>query len=61
MEEYVFGFMEQTRNGLKLTRAKAKRRSKSKGIVRATGINGLIKLTLNLFHYEQVIRLNITA
>lgn len=37
-------------NGLKL---------KSIGLVRATGIIGLINLTCNLFRYEQVIRLNI--
>ena len=48
--EHVFGFMEQSMNGLKL---------KSIGIVRATGIIGLINLTYNLFRYEQVIRLNI--
>lgn len=50
--EHVFGFMEQSMNGLKL---------KSIGIVRATGIIGLINLTYNLFRYEQVIRLNILA
>lgn len=48
--EHVFGFMEQSMNGLKL---------KSIGIGRATGIIGLINLTYNLFRYEQVIRLNI--
>lgn len=48
--EHVFGFMEQSMNGLKL---------RSIGIVRATGIIGLINLTYNLFRYEQVIRLNI--
>jgi len=48
--EHVFGFMEQSMNGLKL---------KSIGIVRATGIIGLINLTYNLFRYEQVVRLNI--
>ncbi|PIV16022.1 MAG: IS5/IS1182 family transposase [Flavobacteriales bacterium CG03_land_8_20_14_0_80_35_15] len=48
--EHVFGFMEQSMNGLKL---------KSIGIIRATGIIGLINLTYNLFRYEQVIRLNI--
>ena len=47
--EHVFGFMEQSMNGLKL---------KSIGIVRATGIIRLINLTYNLFRYEQVIRLN---
>lgn len=48
--EHVFGFMEQSMNGLKL---------KSTGIIRATGIIGLINLTYNLFRYEQVMRLNI--
>lgn len=48
--EHVFGFMEQSMNGLCL---------KSVGIKRATGIIGLINLTYNLFRYEQVIRLNI--
>ncbi len=48
--EHVFGFMEQSMNGLAL---------KSVGIVRARGIIGLINLTYNLFRYEQVIRLNI--
>ena len=48
--EHVFGFMEQSMNGLKL---------KSIGIVRATGIIGLINLTYNLFRYEQVKRLNL--
>lgn len=48
--EHVFGFMEQSMNGLKL---------KSVGIVRANGIIGLINLTYNLFRYEQIIRLNI--
>jgi len=47
--EHVFGFMEQSMNGLKI---------KSIGIERATGIIGLINLTYNLFRYEQVIRLN---
>ncbi len=46
--EHVFGFMEQSMNGLAL---------KSVGIVRANGIIGLINLTYNLFRYEQVIRL----
>lgn len=45
--EHVFGFMEQSMNGLTI---------KSVGIVRATGILGLINLTYNLFRYEQVIR-----
>jgi len=44
--EHVFGFMEQSMNGLKL---------RSIGIARATGIIGLINL-YNLFRYEQVIR-----
>jgi len=48
--EHVFGFMEQSMNGLAL---------KSVGIARATGIIGLINLTYNLFRYEQVVRLNI--
>lgn len=48
--EHVFGFMEQSMNGLKL---------KSIGIARATGIIGLINLTYNVFRYEQVIRLDI--
>ncbi|MDD3861253.1 MAG: IS5 family transposase, partial [Bacteroidales bacterium] len=42
--EHVFGFMEQSMNGLKL---------KSIGIMRATGIIGLINFTYNLFRYEQ--------
>jgi IS5 family transposase len=49
--EHVFGFMEQSMNGLVL---------KSVGIVRATGIIGLINLTYNLFRYEQIKRLKIT-
>lgn len=48
--EHVFGFMEQSMNGLFI---------KSIGIVRATGIIGLINLTYNLFRYEQTIRLEI--
>lgn len=48
--EHVFGFMEQNMNGLIV---------RSVGIVRATGIIGLINLTYNLFRYEQVVRLNI--
>jgi len=48
--EHVFGFMEQSMNGLIV---------RSVGIKRATGIIGLINLTYNLFRYEQVIRLNI--
>ena len=49
-KEHVFGFMEQSMNGLIV---------KSIGITRATGIIGLINLTHNLFRYEQVIRLNL--
>ena len=49
--EHVFGFLEQSMNGLVL---------KSVGILRATGIIGLINLTYNLFRYEQVRRLKIT-
>ena len=45
--EHVFGFMEQSMNGLVV---------KSVGIVRASGIIGLINLTYNLFRYEQVVR-----
>ena len=45
--EHVFGFMEQSMNGLCL---------KSVGIKKATGIIGLINLTYNLFRYEQVVR-----
>ncbi|MBL7112313.1 MAG: transposase, partial [Bacteroidales bacterium] len=48
--EHVFGFMEQSMNGLAV---------KSVGIARASGIIGLINLTYNLFRYEQVVRLNI--
>jgi len=47
--EHVFGFMEQSMNGLYL---------RCVGIVRATGIIGLINLTYNLFRYEQITRLN---
>ncbi|NEN23222.1 IS5 family transposase [Cryomorpha ignava] len=46
--EHVFGFMEQSMNGLCL---------KSVGIKRATGIIGLINLTYNLFRYEQLVRI----
>lgn len=49
--EHVFGFMEQSMNGLVL---------KSVGIARASGIIGLINLTYNLFRYEQITRLEIT-
>lgn len=48
--EHVFGFMEQSMNGLVV---------KSVGIVRATGIIGLINLTYNLCRFEQVKRLNL--
>ena len=48
--EHVFGFMEQSMNGLFI---------RSIGIVRAAGIIGLINLTYNLFRYEQTIRLDI--
>lgn len=48
--EHVFGFMEQSMNGLAV---------KSVGLTRATGIIGLINLTYNLFRYEQVVRLNL--
>ncbi len=48
--EHVFGFMEQSMNGLTL---------RSVGIKRAKGIIGLINFTYNLFRYEQVVRLNI--
>ena len=46
--EHVFGFMEQSMNGLII---------KSIGIVRATGIIGLINFTYNIFRYEQIARL----
>ena len=45
--EHVFGFMEQSMNGLHV---------RSVGIVRATGIIGLINLTYNIFRYEQILR-----
>jgi IS5 family transposase len=48
--EHVFGFMEQSMNGLRL---------RSVGLLRATGIIGLINLTYNLFRFEQVIRLKL--
>jgi len=48
--EHIFGFMEQSMNGLVV---------KSVGIVRATGIISLINLTYNLFRYEQIERLNL--
>ena len=40
--EHVFGFMEQSMNGLIV---------RSVGIVRATGVIGLMNLTYNLFRY----------
>jgi transposase, IS5 family len=46
--EHIFGFMEQSMNGLFI---------RSVGIARAAGIIGLINLTYNIFRYEQVIRL----
>ncbi|MFA5973231.1 MAG: IS5 family transposase [Lentimicrobiaceae bacterium] len=46
--EHVFGFMEQSMNGLYL---------RCVGIVRASGIIGLINLTYNLFRFEQIKRL----
>jgi transposase, IS5 family len=45
--EHVFGFMEQSMRGLALD---------SIGIIRATGIIGLMNLTYNLFRFEQLIR-----
>lgn len=48
--EHVFGFMEQSMKGLVV---------RSVGMLRATGIIGLINLTYNLFRYEQVLRLKI--
>ena len=48
--EHVFGFMEQSMNGLIV---------RSIGITRATGIIGLINLTYNMFRYEQVQRLKL--
>lgn len=48
--EHVFGFMEQSMQGLYV---------KSVGLVRASGIIGLINLTYNLFRYEQIVRLGI--
>lgn len=46
--EHVFGFMEQSMNGLIV---------RSVGISGATVIIGLINLTYNIFRYEQVLRL----
>lgn len=48
--EHVFGFMEQSMNGLIV---------RSVGILRATGIIGLINLTYNIFRFEQVKRLDV--
>jgi hypothetical protein len=48
--EHVFGFMEQSMNGLFI---------RSVGLARATGTIGLINLTYNLFRYEQVVRLSL--
>ena len=48
--EHVFGFMEQTMQGLHL---------RSIGIERASGIIGLINLTYNLCRFEQIERLKI--
>ena len=45
--EHVFAFMEQSMRGLYIC---------SVGLVRATGIIGLINLTYNIFRYEQLIR-----
>jgi IS5 family transposase len=47
--EHVFGFMEQSMRGLFI---------RSVGIIRATGIIGLINLTYNIFRYEQLIRIS---
>jgi transposase, IS5 family len=48
--EHVFGFMEQSMNGLAL---------RSVGIIRSTAIIGLINLTYNIFRYELVVRLKL--
>ncbi|MFR9636617.1 MAG: transposase, partial [Rikenellaceae bacterium] len=48
--EHVFGFMEQTMQGLHL---------RSIGFDRAKGIIGLINLTYNLCRFEQIVRLKI--
>ncbi len=48
--EHVFGFMEQSMNGLIVRYVR---------ITRVTGTIGLINLTYNLFRYERVVRLNI--
>ncbi len=48
--EHVFGFMEQSMQGLFL---------RSVGIARATRIRGLINFTYNICGYEQIKRLQI--
>ena len=48
--EHVFGFMEQTMQGLHL---------RSIGLDRAKGIVGLINLTYNMCRFEQIVRLKI--
>ena len=48
--EHVFGFMEQSMQGLRI---------RSVGILRATGIIGLINITYNICRYEQIVRLAI--
>ncbi|MEG2219700.1 MAG: hypothetical protein RRY02_09315, partial [Muribaculaceae bacterium] len=48
----TFGFMEQSMPGIKC---------ECVGIVRATGILGLMNLTYNLFRDEQIIRLDLLA
>ncbi|MDI9356482.1 MAG: transposase, partial [Chitinophagaceae bacterium] len=48
--EHVFGFMEQSMQGLRI---------RSVGILRATGIIGLINITYNICRYEQIVRLGI--
>ena len=48
--EHVFGFMEQTMQGLHL---------RSIGLKRARGIIGLINLTYNICRFEQIMRLRI--
>lgn len=48
--EHMYGFMEQSMNGLIV---------KSIGLTRANGIIGLINLTYNMFRFEQIKRLNL--
>jgi len=48
--EHVYGFMEQSMNGLIV---------RSIGLTRANAIIGLINLTYNLFRFEQIKRLNL--